>query len=274
MWRLVEHGRAGADPAYYFAEFAAPAGCEVDDPDAWTTANPALDDFLHRDALAATLRTTRETVFRRYRLGQWVDSVPEPWLPPGTWDECAVEHGIDDGADVVIGFDGSFNGDATAIVAAAVDECPHLDVVRLWERPHGAPEGWQVPILDVEDALRQACRRWHVRELVADPYRWARTMQLLDAEGLPVVDYPQTPARMTPATTTFYEAVVNRALTHSGDADLARHIANCTVRTDSRGTRLAKEHKHSTRRIDLAVAAVMAHARAVAAASMKVLQVY
>jgi hypothetical protein len=40
---------------------------------------------------------------------------------------------------------------------------------------------------------------------------------------------------------------------------LARHIGNAIVREDSRGVRLAKVHQHSTRRIDLAVAAVMAH---------------
>jgi phage terminase large subunit-like protein len=36
-------------------------------------------------------------------------------------------------------------------------------------------------------------------------------------------------------------------------------VDNATVRTDSRGTRVYKEHKHSTRRIDLAVCAIMAH---------------
>jgi phage terminase large subunit-like protein len=64
---------------------------------------------------------------------------------------------------------------------------------------------------------------------------------------------------MTPATQRFAEAVLNRALTHSGNPDLARHVGNATVKVDSRGTRIQKEHKHSTRRIDLAVAAVMAH---------------
>jgi phage terminase large subunit-like protein len=34
------------------------------------------------------------------------------------------------------------------------------------------------------------------------------------------------------------------------------------LKADSRGTRLVKEHKDSKRRIDLAVAAVMAHDRA------------
>ncbi len=67
---------------------------------------------------------------------------------------------------------------------------------------------------------------------------------------------------------------MNRTLTHDGDARLARHIGNCVVRVDSRGTRLAKEHKHSTRRIDLAVAAVMAHARATQLAGTRALQVF
>ena len=52
---------------------------------------------------------------------------------------------------------------------------------------------------------------------------------------------------------------MNRTVTHSGDPRLARHIGNATVRTDNRGTRIYKEHKHSTRRIDLAVCAIMAH---------------
>lgn len=56
MWRLVEHGRAGDDPAFYFKEFAAPDGCAVDDPKAWRIANPALacrNPFLAEDGLAA-----------------------------------------------------------------------------------------------------------------------------------------------------------------------------------------------------------------------------
>jgi phage terminase large subunit-like protein len=82
----------------------------------------------------------------------------------------------------------------------------------------------------------------------------ARSLQIFAAAGLPVLEFPQSTQRMTPATTGPYEAVVNGTVTHSGDPRLARHVPNATVRTDSRGTRIYKEHKHSTRRIDLAVA--------------------
>jgi hypothetical protein len=55
------------------------------------------------------------------------------------------------------------------------------------------PDGRQVPVVDVEQAIRQACRRWRVLEIAADPFRWARSLQLLEGEGLPVMEYPQPP---------------------------------------------------------------------------------
>jgi len=64
------------------------------------------------------------------------------------------------------------------------------------------------------------------------------------------------------ATSRFYAAVVDRLLTHDGSSGLARHVGNAILKEDSRGGRLAKEHKDSRRRIDAAVAAVMAHDRA------------
>jgi phage terminase large subunit-like protein len=262
MRRLVDHGRAGADPSFYFREFAAPSGCAVDDEAAWALANPALDDFLHRDALRATLPPKmREAAFRRYRLGQWV-TLDGAWLPDGAWAACAdATRSIADHADVVLGFDGSFSGDCTALVAVTVEARPHVELVELWEAPEGARD-WRVPIVAVEDAIRAAARRWRVLEVAADPYRWARSLELLDGEGIPVGEYPQGPARMGPATSRFYAAVVDRLLTHDGSSGLARHVGNAILKEDSRGGRLAKEHKDSRRRIDAAVAAVMAHDRA------------
>jgi len=237
----------------------------VDCRHCWELANPALGDFLAVDGLQAVLPPKmREASFRRARLCQLTDQLEEAWLPPGAWAACAdATRSIPDGAEVVLAFDGSFNGDTTVLTVASVDQRPHVDLVELWEAA-----GAQVPIVDVEQAIRQACRRWRVLEIAADPFRWARSLQLLDGEGLPVSEYPQSPGRMTPATARFYEAVVNGQLTHSGDSRLARHIGNAVLREDARGARLAKERKDSPRRIDAAVAAVMAHDRAAALAGV------
>src|SRR5829696_6170818 len=72
MWELVAHGREHHDPSFRLVEYRAPDRCDLDDPTAWARANPALDDFLAADAMAALLPPTlRESTFRRARLGQW-----------------------------------------------------------------------------------------------------------------------------------------------------------------------------------------------------------
>jgi len=168
MWDLVEHGRRGDDPSFVFVEYAASEDCEVDDEDAWAVANPALHDFLFVDALRSTMRTTREADFRRYRLGQWTQHA-DTWLPREVWAACksVTLTDIPDDADVVLGFDGSYSGDATAIVAVQVGDVPHLDVVRVWE---GVPGSQVPPVGAAHDPGHAAVRRGRAQP-GADPLR-------------------------------------------------------------------------------------------------------
>jgi phage terminase large subunit-like protein len=270
-YSMYQHGcrvvkREIKDPAFFFAWWGAPDGADHRDRNVWHGANPGLGDIVSVEDFESSILRTPENEFRTKRLDQWVSAV-QAWLPAGAWESCADESAaIEDGAEVCLGFDGSFNNDSTAlVVVSTVSEdrpIPHVDVVDAWERPEEAAEEWTVPILDVEEAIRIACRRWKVREIVCDPARWARTYQILEDEGLPIVEFPQSPARMTPATARFYESVANKTLTQSGDPRLSRHMANCRTRTDNRGTRISKDAKSSPRKIDLAVAAVMALERA------------
>jgi phage terminase large subunit-like protein len=202
-----------------------------------------------------------EAEFRRYWLNQPV-STTGSWLPFGAWDDCAAKKSIPDGADVVLALDGSFNGDTTGIVAVSIEERPHIEVLAAWERPLDLNTPWRVPVADVEETIRAAALKYRVAELTADPYRWQRSLEALAAEGIPTTEFPQTPMRMTPATKDFYAAVVDKQITHSGDPVLTRHVGNAVLQEDSRGTRIVKESKGSTRRIDLAVCAVMGLARA------------
>lgn len=251
-----------ADPTFFMAWWE-PFRKDADhrDPHTWREANPGLGDLVATEDLASKLLRTPENEYRTKRCNQWV-SASSAWLPVGVWEDCEGGQPVPAGAEVVLGFDGSFNGDCTALVVVSVADPLHVDVVELWEKPLDDNGEWRVPIAEVEDAIRAACRKWQVLELACDPFRWARTYQILESEGLPVVEFPQSPSRMTPATTRFYEAVMNGSLTHSGDPRLARHLDNAVLKADSRGTRIYKEHRNSQRRIDLAVAAVMAVDRA------------
>jgi len=264
---LYQYGKRVAakeiiDPTFFMAWWE-PRDPETDHRlvSTWEEANPGYDDLVAAEDFVAAVRKTPEPEFRTKRCNQWVSSAAT-WLPYGTWSSCVDTQPIPEYAEVILGFDGSFSNDSTAVVAVQLGEVPHIDVVACWEKPPGEAPGWRVPILDVEDTIRQACRRGTVREIVCDPFRWARTYQTLEAEGLPVVEFPQNPARMVPATARFYEAVLNRGLTQSGDPRLARHMDNGTLKVDARGARITKDARNSPRKIDLAVAAVMAFDRA------------
>lgn len=236
--------------------------CDHRDPANWQAANPALGDFLLLEQMESTCRKMPEADWRTKRMNVWVTS-STPWLPGGAWDACVqADASVPDGVDVVLGFDGSFSNDSTALMVATVEEQPRVATVAAWERT-GYPE-WRVPIEDVEKAILDACRRWQVREVACDPFRWARSMQVLQAEGVPIEAFPQSPARMVPATQRFFEAVVNGQVRHDGtDAGLARHLDNCVLKVDARGSRLDKAGgRGSARKIDRAVALVMAFDRA------------
>jgi phage terminase large subunit-like protein len=225
-------------------------------------ANPAADLFLNVEDVAAAYSEVPENEWLRYHAGLWEPSA-YAWLPAGAWDACAAPNVVvPNGAEVCLGLDGSYNNDSTALVAVTCDPVPHIMVVDCWQRPEEAADDWKVPILDVEQSIREACRRWRVREIVCDPWHWQRSMQILADDGLPIVEFPQSLSRMTPATARFYEGVTNRTVTHSGDPRLARHVANAVLKVESRGQRIIKETKYSPRKIDLAIAAVMAFDRA------------
>jgi phage terminase large subunit-like protein len=260
------------DRSLVWREFSA-AGFEDHPPDCvhcWELANPALDDFLHRDALHALLPPkTREATFRRARLCQFIRDTDGKFLPPGVWDGLSTGEGIADASEVVIALDGSFSDDTTALLLGTVSTEPHFDVLRVWERPANDP-GYRVPVADVENAIREACRRWQVVEIIADPFRWTRTLQALESERLPVVEFPHSPSRLTAATTDLYSAAVNGRISHSGNPVLAAHVAAAVVSEDPRGMRLAKASRsRNASKIDLAACLVMAHSRATWRATKK-----
>jgi phage terminase large subunit-like protein len=95
-------------------------------------------------------------------------------------------------------------------------------------------------------------------------------LQALEAERLPVVEFPHSPSRLTAATTDLYSAAVNGRMSHSGNPKLAAHVSAAVIIEDPRGMRLAKALRYrSALKIDLAACLVMAHSRATWRATRK-----
>jgi phage terminase large subunit-like protein len=222
-------------------------------------ANPA--SFINVEAIAQRATEIPEFEFRRYHLNQWVDS-PERWLPYGTWDACRVSREVPaDDSDIVLALDGTYDCKSVAIVGATTGSAPHVFVVKAWEEGF---RGDPPTIEEVESALRDACARWRVLRLGMDKGRWRSTLERLEQEGLPVMEWKSRNSEwMVQACAQFFDAVTQKRLTHDGDERMTAHIANAVVKVDSRGPRIAKEYKDSLRHIDLAVAGIAAYDLAV-----------
>lgn len=275
LGRICAHGEQVAegkieDPDFLFRWYQADTDLDLDDPaqleQAVRQANPAAGDFLPIKNILRRYDEIAEHEFRRYYLNQWT-SVPEAWMPPEMWDGIEDKgRTIPDGAVVTLGFDGGYNRDSTALVACSASKPYSLQTLGVWERPEGKKD-WVVDKAEVFGVLEDALGRWEVISVgVDDTFGrvWSEDFEALAAKDVPVMEWPtRSAARMAPACAQFWGAVKDGTIVHDGDEDLKRHIANCRTKTDRYGPRIVKEHKGSTKKIDAAVAAIVAHDLAV-----------
>lgn len=258
------------DPSFFMAWWEAPQEMDHRDPIAWEVANPGFGDIVSAEDFESAVRRTPEAEFRTKRLNQWVSSQIS-WLPNGTWDEVAEPREVSPDEEIVLGFDGSFSGDCSVIVGSTVPkaegEVPYVFLVKAWEKDENIHDDtWRVNIAEVEEEILNFCRKYpKVREVACDPFRWQRSMEVLADQGVPIVEYPSTSARrMVVGCAKFFDYVTEQRIAHDGNPLLARHLSNAVTKTDNLGIRIVKENRASARRIDAAVAAVLAVDRATA----------
>jgi phage terminase large subunit-like protein len=250
------------DPTFFMAWWGVPDGADHRSEATWRAANPGFGDLQDPEDFSSSLKRTPENEFRTKRLNQWT-SAQQAWLPGGAWDKLPKAPDVDADTPVVLGFDGSFSGDTTALVGVTVEDKPRVFLVEVWEKQPTDRDDWRVDIGAVEARILETCGRLNVVEVACDPFRWARSMEALAEAGVPIVEYPSSsPARMVPATAKFYDAVTSKGVSHDHHPTLARHLGNCVIRTDAKGPRVVKEHRGSPRKIDAAVAALIAFDRA------------
>lgn len=286
------------DPATLPILFEAPSDCDWRDEAVWRAVNPGLSagppypdiDGLRQLAREATLRVGERDMFRQYNLNIWLDHSADPFVDMAIYDEGAGAIDLDSLAasnePCWLGVDLSSNGDLTVVVAAWRDGedgyivhpwffCPK-DNLRLRADRDGVPyptwaeDGFITPtpgnVVDfraVEDTIRDLCERFAVQEIAFDPHLARNMLNNLLEAGLPAVEMRQNWATMAPAVKELERAIVGRRFAHGGHPVLRWCFDNIAIGTDSAGNR--HFHKGKSRdRIDGAVAAAMAVARAAA----------
>lgn len=213
---------------------------------------------------------------RRYFLNA-PSSTSDAWLARHEWRGCLDVDKVVANRDVVtLGFDGSRRRsrgvtDATALVGCRVSD-GHVFEVAVWEQPEGpAGRDWQVPVVEVDAAVREAFGRYTVVGFYCDPALWETQVAAWEARfgaRLKVKakrDHPCewwiTGGRSTlivQAVAQLRNAIVDQEMTHDGAFALTRHMLNARRRIGKSGVSIYKEHPDSPRKIDAAIAAVLA----------------
>jgi phage terminase large subunit-like protein len=152
-----------------------------------------------------------------------------------------------------------------------LEERPHLFVLGHWENPDPKNREWRVPRSDVEARVAEVMGRFDVAELACDPPGWHREIEEWgDLYSALTAMFPHNRrSLMSEACDRFESAVKSQGLSHDGNPHLARHLGNAVVKefplpgsASGAGRYVTKDHPDSPRKIDLAVAAIVAHYRA------------
>jgi len=224
---LQAKGRAGDDRSESgdltlgFFEWSAPDGCMTDDERFWPLANPSLgyEGGVGIEALRSALATDPEPVFRTECLCQRVPLLEPRPIDPVDWAACAVAQPVKPERPVFFLDCSPGLGSASICAAGSVGGKPHLELA-----DYRTSADWLVA-----RAAELAARYPNARFAVFANGAVSALLPALDVAGVKPEQF--TGPEMGRACGHLQKLVVDRAVTHSGDALFAQALA-CAVRRD------------------------------------------
>lgn len=241
--------------------------------------------WMDLDSLVDEFYDTRneEADSRRYFLNAKTSS-SDAWMKEHIWAACKrSDLSLKKGDLVTLGLDGSVRDDSTALVASRVAD-GHIELIGLWEKPAGAEgDEWQVDREAVDARVAWAMNHFEVAGFYMDPAHWqdyadkfsaefGERMQVKATARRPLEWWTNRPVAMSAALERFHEAVEEERITYTAAEDraegspehkltvaLTRHILNARRREKRGGIQIGKDRPKSNRKIDGAMAAVLAY---------------
>lgn len=202
----------------------------------------------------------------RFACGVWGFG-GEPAFDRDVWDSLVERSGQPEpGRKVALGFDGAVRGDGTALMGVDIER-GYLFRLGYWQRPVGAGEDWDVPRDEIDQLLEYAFDRWEVYALYADPAYWQADLDRWAGEygGDRIVQWWTNHIKKTAiALREFHASMEPGRMAHDGDEKLTEHMRNAiqhdTKMIDNEQLLwvIRKDSKGSQRKIDLAMAAMLA----------------
>jgi phage terminase large subunit-like protein len=272
------------DDTYFGIVYTIDEGDDWTDEAVWAKANPNLGvsvklDDLQRKAAKARTQTSAQPGFLTKHLNQWVNA-DQAWMDMRRWDACG-----DPTLDIA-----DFRGEACWIGADLASKTDIAAVGVLFERnrkkylfrfcwaPGEAVEGsrnsqypgWRtegrlivtdgatIDFREIEDKIRELAREYQLRVAGFDEWQAVRTMQELQAEGLPVLKFPQTAAYLSEPMKTLEADVLAGNVVHQGCPMAAWQVSNVVAHLDHRD-QVSPRKEMEQNKIDLPVAWMTAY---------------
>lgn len=206
------------------------------------------------------------------------------------WDSVRLDEDdprrvVEPGETITLGFDGSRKRargvtDATALIGCRVSD-GYLFPIAVWEQPpnlgknpDGTPKTWEVNHAAVDKKVNETFEKYRVVGFYADPAKWEPYVAEWETKyrrRLKVRATLKNPIewwmvggearKVFKALESFYDGIIEKQLCHgSGQQQaLTRHVLNARRLTSKSGYGIHKEHPNSAKKIDAAVAAVLAY---------------
>lgn len=275
--RIMEEGYDVVDDrTFYGVWFEAPDGLEHTGERYIRAANPSYGVTVFWPFFKDQLSKKTEAVYRRYFGNQWTEA-EEIWEAAQLWDDLEGPAQLDPNRPITAAIDIGIKHDSSAVIVLQWQEERGKLVVnsrgdhgRIWQNPHrpGDPRysAWRLEIAEVENHLRRLYddfpeSRTEDEDEVPlpgpaypyDPHFFRRSAEDLEGDKLNMLEFPQTDARMVPASQTLFELIKSGKVEHDGDPVLRRHIRSVVAKEKDRGWRISKPHG-SRKRIDGAIA--------------------
>lgn len=275
------------DPTVVCHVYTAPEDADLNDPEAWRAANPALGTFrslveITNKAAEAARMPSVENSFRNLYLNQRVTRFT-PFVSPSVWKACAgpVDLGVFKRRPVYGGLDLSLTTDLTSLVLVAEEDdllhvlpifwTPEATLTDRSKRDRAPYDAWvrdgfmkatPGPAVEygfVARDIAQITEGMDVRKIGFDRHR----MKILEGElermgvVLPFEPFGQGFVSMAPAIDAAEIDFLHGRVRHGGHPVLTMCAANAVVTLDPAGNRKLDKAK-STGRIDGMVSLVMA----------------
>jgi phage terminase large subunit-like protein len=259
------------DDSMLFEWYEADPALDPTDPAQWlegtAQANPALGAFVEVDNLRWRFNHMPRHEFLRYHWNRFTRP-DAAWEVADIWLELEAKTRLDRKLPAFVGIDVALRHDGTGVVIAQDQGERVILRSRIWENPwpqhDHRHDDWTLPIAEVKNHLRKlrddftaTAREQAGPAFFYDPRFFADAAEELAGEGLNMIEYPQTDARMGPASQRFFQLAVDHRIGHDGDAALARHVQNVVPAERNGAWRISKP-RGSRKHIDAAVAAAIA----------------